>query len=1718
MADIVASVGIDGGAAIRGLDELIQRINKLTDSIELKVSADTSAAEAAVERVGQRASGLSDTLGRTGAAALKFTAITGAINQVAEALDGVLQVGVQYESTLAAVGAITGQSGAALDNLGAKARAIATDFGTSATSNLQAFQGILSKLGPQVADNADALESMARTVNTLSAASGDDANVSMNALVDTMLQLGLVTGDSEKDAAQMARTADALAASAKVGAAEIPQVAQSMLQAGVAAKDANQSLEKTTAAIQVLAVGGKVGSEAGVALRNVMGLIQKASGPAATAMARLGTSSQELGTILTTQGLDAALVKISAGMEKLNSDAERNATLMEIFGTENSAAAGILLANVDKFAEFEAGISSAVQLGSASADGAAAQAAARLSTSEALLNKIQARVNDTFISIQQSIGSAGTAVLQSITQIGPQVATLAGIKTIIPEGAFAKATQAFKNLGPTIASASSSVASTIAALASKIAPGLVAAGTTATATGGAFTTMWTAITGPVGLAVLAIGAVIAALVVAYNTIEPFADFVDGLVNTIIGTFQAFAPVFSELGSLLFEVGGLIFDLLIAPFQLLWSIGSTIFGALGELIGSFFATAESGEGALDGIKRAAEIIGQIISLVTASVAGYRAAISETVAIASEIADALLSLDFSKAAEIAGNAGKRVGGAFAKAATDSLDTSDIERAISKIGEIQEAQIQVRATVDKAAAIESVNNNLVEVESQIAALKVKTDLSGAEEKQLEQLTAKAQGYKNKLAEIVPEAVTSVATSVSATGEFVKTYDVATDKVKAFVEAQKASASADIQRGQAEYSKNVAGLAGLYQKQRANLEGLYKRADELAKSGDLVGSKKALEDAAKLREEYQTLGPQLQKAFEEGAQGGLLTEDAIKAVAKAQGITVEEAKKLVGLIKEQSQATQQQKDLLAEIAGEYERQSSAVAEEIAKRRTTLLDIRKQLRDNKELTAEQRKQLKAAEAAEIAEGRRAVAIKKSNEAVEESTDIALGLKERKAKTEKKSDDDSAKRALDLEKLRAEIARRQIIDENERKRADVRDAERFALAELAIEADKVRKAKDLSQKTRDAQLKSLTDKEALTREKFALDMAEVEGKIAAKAFADTERAFLASLDTRIDEARRREAEYAAVTGASAADETERLRLLSEARISIVQAEAEKKVAAFVNEQEAVKELQAQIAKALETGQTAVAATLQTQLLALREATRLDPRAKQIIADGARAEAEERIKAERAIEDARIKYIVDVSEREREVTLQQARLTYEARIKEARGNISEERAAYIEFLQAKSEADKKYAASQSLAVASAYAIQSRFAERFNKDNIRAKKKELADLKEANVKERNELEIQFAKKQVDYTEYSKRLLELQRSEVVESFSLLKEAASGFADALGDAFAPMIEKQRKVLKQSAELYASALTNQATVTEEANRALSTARADLMRAEMEGNTAAADAARAQIKANEDRLSASTRATTDVVTAAWTAAGANIVGALGTALIEGQSVFKALVMAALDALQALVPILAAQIFGVQVASPDPLNAISGGAKGIESAAVLTTLLTSLVQVAKAAAANAFFRGVVGLHDPRYPNGRDTVPAMLTQGESVMTRSVTQKNRSLLEYLNRTGGHYLDFALQDAPSRATLVQRLGLDKLGITFTGVEVGAAVAEYIHAHKSEQGQMQRQLVQVTNELRDVKGELQKMRAERPHTTTVQHQLVIDGASIERGFKEYESNFNRRF
>ena len=254
-------------------------------------------------------------------------------------------------------------------------------------------------------------------MNLLAKAAGLDAKQSVDALSNSMLQFGVDASDPAKLAQESGRFINVLAASAKVGAAEIPQVAEAILQAGVSAKGANLSFEETNAAIQALAVGGKVGSEAGIALRNVLGLLIKQGGPGEEALSKVGLSAKELGKTLTTQGLASALEQLQGGVNKLGSDAEKAAFKATLFGSENASAAGILLNSVDTIKDYTAGVTGTTE--------ALTQAATNSDTLAARFDKVKAAIEVGLINTFQALAPIVKAVFSNFETIAPILAVAA---------------------------------------------------------------------------------------------------------------------------------------------------------------------------------------------------------------------------------------------------------------------------------------------------------------------------------------------------------------------------------------------------------------------------------------------------------------------------------------------------------------------------------------------------------------------------------------------------------------------------------------------------------------------------------------------------------------------------------------------------------------------------------------------------------------------------------------------------------------------------------------------------------------------------------------------------------------------------------------------------------------------------------------------------------------------------------------------------------------------------------------------------------------------------------------------------------------------------------------------------------------------------------------------------------------------------------------------
>lgn len=285
----------------------------------------------------------SSSFGKIGSALsqIKLSALHQNLQNLNQGFQDLNAPGMQFNQSLQDLSALTGTTGKDLDKLGELARKSAKEFGGNAAASIESYKTILGRLGPDIAKNQGALAGMERNVQILSKTMGGDSAGAVDALTTAMLQFGVDLSNPIQAQKEMTKMMDVMANSAQAGAAEVPSISAALKVSGVAATQAKVSFAETNAAIQALAQGGKEGSEAGVALRNILGK-----------MAGEDVLPKEAAEKLKKLGVDMRVVSDTSipftdRLRELKK-AQGDATIMaQVFGTENAAAAQILLQSVD---------------------------------------------------------------------------------------------------------------------------------------------------------------------------------------------------------------------------------------------------------------------------------------------------------------------------------------------------------------------------------------------------------------------------------------------------------------------------------------------------------------------------------------------------------------------------------------------------------------------------------------------------------------------------------------------------------------------------------------------------------------------------------------------------------------------------------------------------------------------------------------------------------------------------------------------------------------------------------------------------------------------------------------------------------------------------------------------------------------------------------------------------------------------------------------------------------------------------------------------------------------------------------------------------------------------------------------------------------------------------------------------------------------------------
>lgn len=318
-------------------------------------------------------------------------------------------VAASFDDAMSQVQGALGGASADMDGLRGLALQLGADTVFSATESAQAMVE-LAKGGlteAQIKGGALAASMDLAAAGQLNLADAAATTVQM------MGSFGLGAGDAT-------RIANALAGAANASSADVSDLTQAMSQCSAQASLAGWSLEDTAAALALFADHGVKGSDAGTSLKTMLQRLAAPTDQAAEAIAAYGLNIRDSnGKMKDISGIADELTGKLGGL----SDAERDAALQTIFGSDASRAAAILM---------QSGSEGLAKYIAATNDATAAETMANAQKGELswALENMGGAVESAAIAFGTALAPAITAVAGVIGNVAEAFASLpAGVQT-----------------------------------------------------------------------------------------------------------------------------------------------------------------------------------------------------------------------------------------------------------------------------------------------------------------------------------------------------------------------------------------------------------------------------------------------------------------------------------------------------------------------------------------------------------------------------------------------------------------------------------------------------------------------------------------------------------------------------------------------------------------------------------------------------------------------------------------------------------------------------------------------------------------------------------------------------------------------------------------------------------------------------------------------------------------------------------------------------------------------------------------------------------------------------------------------------------------------------------------------------------------------------------------------------------------------------------------
>ena len=384
-----------------------------------------------------------------------------------------------------------------------------------------------------------------------------------NATVQAMGAFGLEAEDAGS-------IADALAGAANASSADVSDLTQALSQCAAQAKLSGWSIQDTTAALALFADHGIKGSDAGTSLKTMLQRLAAPTDESARAMEELGLSAYDA------EGRFKPMAQIAQEMkDRLGglSEAQRNAALQTIFGSDASRAAQILMeSGADGLAKYTEATndSTAAETMAAAQKGSLSWALEELSGS---VETLAIRFGDKLAPFVERAAGALSAAADAFSNLddGTQTAIAAGAAFLALLGPVLMAAGGFLAILPGISSG-------VGVLAEMLGIAAPAAEAGAAGLGG--------LVGAAGPFVAIIAAVVAALVYCWNTSESFRASVTesaaSIIASVSGAWEQLQPYAQGAATIL---SGTLIPLIQSAAELVGGVFAAAFSTAAGIIGA-----------------------------------------------------------------------------------------------------------------------------------------------------------------------------------------------------------------------------------------------------------------------------------------------------------------------------------------------------------------------------------------------------------------------------------------------------------------------------------------------------------------------------------------------------------------------------------------------------------------------------------------------------------------------------------------------------------------------------------------------------------------------------------------------------------------------------------------------------------------------------------------------------------------------------------------------------------------------------------------------------------------------------------------------------------------------------------------------------------------------------------------------------------------------------